>query len=61
MIASLTVSPGGEAPVEPATPAIPESAKSLGVALSVGLASVLLLAYVFLKYGGGPSREAGED
>ena len=38
-------------------PAIPDSAKSLGLASSVALGSTLALAYVFLKYGGGRPAE----
>ena len=34
-------------------PAIPDSAKTIGIATSVALGSTLGLAYVFLKYGGG--------
>jgi len=36
-------------------PAIPDSAKSLGIATSVAMAATLGLAYLFLRYGGGPS------
>jgi len=34
-------------------PAIPDSAKSLGIATSVAMAATLGIAYVFLRYGGG--------
>ena len=37
-------------------PAVPDSAKTLGIATSVALGSTLGLAYVFLKYGGGGRR-----
>lgn len=41
-------------------PAVPDSAKTLGIATSVGLAAILGLAYVFLKYGGGDRHVESE-
>lgn len=56
MVGTIVVNEGG-APAEGGGggggPAIPDSAKSLGLATSVALGSTLGLAYVFLKYGGG--------
>lgn len=41
-----------EAPAPPATPAVSEGAKTLGVATFVALLSTLGLAYFFLRFGG---------
>lgn len=56
MVASVTVTPGGggdggdgEGSV---LPPIPNSARFLGVVVSLAFVSVLALAYFFLKYGG---------
>ncbi|WP_440007620.1 plastocyanin/azurin family copper-binding protein [Halomicrococcus sp. SG-WS-1] len=53
MVASITVgSGGGESGGGGGMPAIPESARTLGVATVSAMASVLVLVYFFLKYGG---------
>jgi plastocyanin len=53
MVASVSVVPGGAQP-EPAVelPSVPDSAKSLAIATTTALVSVVGLAYFFLKYGG---------
>lgn len=53
MVAEISVVPGGATP-EPAVniPTVPDSAKSLALATTTALVSVLGLAYFFLKYGG---------
>jgi halocyanin-like protein len=45
-------SAGGGSGGGSSAPAVPDSAKSLAVALTSGLLSVLGLAYVFVRYGG---------
>ncbi len=59
MVAQLTVgeagnggtaTPGGDG--GPAGPLVPDSARALVVATTLGFASVLLFAYFFVKYGG---------
>ncbi|RBI61824.1 plastocyanin [halophilic archaeon] len=53
MVASITVgSGGGEGGGGGGMPAIPESARTLGVATVSAMVSVLVLVYFFLKYGG---------
>jgi hypothetical protein len=37
-------------------PAVPDSAKTLGIATTVAMSATLGLAYLFLKYGGGDRR-----
>jgi plastocyanin len=39
---------------------LPDSAKTLGVAASGAMTSILALAYVFMKYGGDYSQASGE-
>lgn len=53
MVGEISVVPGGAAP-EPAVPipSVPDSAKTLAVATTTALLSVVGLAYFFLKYGG---------
>lgn len=55
MIAELEVVEGGAAPEGgggPAIPQVPDSAKSLAVAVTTAMVSVLALAWFFIKYGG---------
>lgn len=55
MVAELTVSAdaGGDGGGDgEAVPSIPESARTLGVAATAAMLSVVVLAYFFLKYGG---------
>jgi plastocyanin len=55
MVAELEVVEGGAAPEGgggPAIPQVPDSAKSLAVAVSTAMLSVLALAWFFIKYGG---------
>ena len=65
MIGEISVVPGGATP-EPAVniPTVPDAAKSLALATTTALVSVVALAYFFLKYGGDygsqePSGRAG--
>lgn len=57
MIASLTVTADGGEPSGPTVPTVPESARIIGIAASVGFLSIIFLTYLFLKYGGGPREE----
>jgi plastocyanin len=52
MVGTITVGAGGGGEGGGAAPSIPNSAKTLGVATVSAMASVLLLVYFFLKYGG---------
>lgn len=54
MKAALAVGDGvpRKAPITPATPAVSNGAKTLGVATFVSMVSTLGLAYFFIKYGG---------
>jgi len=52
MVGTVEVVESIETP-EPTGPAIPDTAKMLGIATTIGMLSTLGLAYVFLKYGGG--------
>jgi plastocyanin len=55
MVAELEVVEGGAAPEGgggQAIPQVPDSAKSLAVAVSTAMLSVLALAWFFIKYGG---------
>jgi len=52
MIADIVVNDSGEPPSGGPTSVLPDSARTLGVAATGALVSVLGLAYVFLKYGG---------
>ena len=55
MVGTIVVNEQGAPPdAGGGEPAIPDSAKVLGVATSVAMAATLGLADVFLKYGGGP-------
>jgi hypothetical protein len=59
MIGTIEVTQGG-ASKGSSQPAIPGSAKTLGVATSGLMTSVLGLAYFFMRYGG-DVREAGRE
>jgi plastocyanin len=65
MVASVEVAPGGgdggDGDGGPVAPAVPDAAKSLAVLVSVGLLTVLGLAYVFLKYGGDYGLSESDD
>ncbi len=57
MVASLTVEEGASLPGEGSEggsgePAIPDGAKSIGVATTVAMVTTLALAFTLLKYGG---------
>lgn len=53
MVGTITVGAGGGGEGDgAAVPSIPNSAKTIGVATVSAMASVLLLVYFFLKYGG---------
>jgi plastocyanin len=52
MVASLDVVEGGGGEETAAGPVLPENALTLGVATTVGMLSVLSIAYFLLKYGG---------
>jgi len=53
MVGTITVGAGGGGEGDgAAAPSIPNSAKTIGVATVSAMASVLLLVYFFLKYGG---------
>jgi hypothetical protein len=52
MVATITVSEDAGGNGESAGPAIPSSAKTLGIATTAALVFTLGLAYFFLKYGG---------
>ena len=44
-----------------AAPAVPDSAKTLGVGATFAMVATLVLTYVFIKFGGeSPGREAEE-
>ena len=65
MVAELEVVEGGATPAGgggPAIPQVPDSAKSLAVAVSTAMLSVLALAWFFIKYGGDydTAEETGE-
>jgi plastocyanin len=65
MVAELEVVEGGAAPEGgggQAIPQVPDSAKSLAVAVSTAMLSVLALAWFFIKYGGDydTAEETGE-
>ena len=65
MVAELEVVEGGATPAGgggPAIPQVPDSAKSLAVAASTAMLSVLALAWFFIKYGGDydTAEETGE-
>lgn len=55
MVGEVVVNESGEAPDsggEGSGPTLPESARTLGVAATGAMVSVLALAYFFMKYGG---------
>ena len=57
MVGTITVNESGEDPSAgggggSGPPAIPDSAKTLGIATMVGMLSTLGLAYFFIRYGG---------
>jgi plastocyanin len=54
MLGEITVQEGGATPEPTAIPVpdVPNSAKSLAIAMGTVLSAVLALAYFFLKYGG---------
>ncbi|WP_134672053.1 plastocyanin/azurin family copper-binding protein [Halorussus marinus] len=59
MVGTITVSPDAGGGGEAAGPAIPSTAKTLGVATTAAMVFTLGLAYFFLKYGG-DYGDAGE-
>lgn len=55
MLGSVSVVPGGAAPTDGGgapVPAVPDAARTLAVATTVALVTVLGLTYVLMKYGG---------
>ncbi|GAB7095013.1 hypothetical protein JCM30237_21660 [Halolamina litorea] len=63
MVGTVIVSAdaGGEGEGEAAGPAVPDSAKTLGVGATFAMAATLLIAFFFLKFGGdSPGHEAQE-
>ncbi|WP_435346470.1 plastocyanin/azurin family copper-binding protein [Haloarchaeobius sp. HRN-SO-5] len=63
MVGTVEVSTGGGGEDGAAIPSLPESALTLGVAVTVAFLSVLGAAYLFIKYGGdyGPTAEDEES
>lgn len=65
MEGTIVVNESGEPPGsgggEHSGPVISDSAKTLGIATFVAMTSTLGLAFVLLKYGGGPPREGVEE
>ena len=62
MLGTIEVTPDAPTPTptpapEVVGPALPESAKAVGVAAAAAMASTLGLAYAFIKYGGGGSAD----
>lgn len=58
MLGTIEVSSGGAGgDGGGARPAIPDSAKTMGIAATVGMLTTLGLAFSLLKYGGGSSEE----
>ncbi|ADQ68609.1 plastocyanin (plasmid) [Halogeometricum borinquense DSM 11551] len=63
MVGSVTVTPGGAAEENggPAAPQVPDSAKTLAIATTIALTSVVGLTYFFLKYGGDYEIPTGDE
>ncbi|WP_439025630.1 plastocyanin/azurin family copper-binding protein [Haloarchaeobius sp. DT45] len=61
MVGIIEVREGGAPAEEAVEPVLPDSAKTLGIALTTAMLSVLGLAYVFLKYGGDYGEGGGGE
>ncbi|WP_435363239.1 plastocyanin/azurin family copper-binding protein [Haloarchaeobius sp. DYHT-AS-18] len=60
MVGAIEVREGGAPEPEDTGPVLPDSAKTIGIALTTAMVSVLGLAYVFLKYGGDYGEGGGK-